>query len=304
MFLHFTAPQKTLKVSLATALLTLSACNAYQHQDLKAEAEPAALDQNSDWVQIPAGEFQMGSLDTDKEATALEKPQHTVKVQAFKIGRHEVTFAEYERFAKATNKPLPSDSGFIQGERNRYPVINVSWHDANAYADWLSKETGQHFRLPTEAEWEYAARAGSSTERFWGDKPAQACEFANVFDQRNEKEIREKYSVPAVYAAHHHCEDAYFAIAPVGSFKANAWGLHDMLGNVWEWVQDCQHQNYIGAPTSADQAWQTSNAGDCTKHVVRGGSWFVSPQSVRVAFRSGNHSDDRGSGLGFRLVQD
>jgi formylglycine-generating enzyme required for sulfatase activity len=113
--------------------------------------------------------------------------------------------------------------------------------------------------------------------------------------------IKQKFGTDL--AAHHNCEDAYFAVAPVGSFKGNAWGLHDMLGNVWEWVQDCSHNNYIGAP-AAGSSWETENSGDCSKRGVRGGSWFVAPQYVRVANRSWNHLADRGTGLGFRLLQD
>lgn len=246
----------------------------------------------------------MGSPDNDNEAADIEKPQHKVTLsKAFKIGRYEVTFEDYDRFTAATNKPLTSDSGFSEGNRQRMPVINVSWNDAIAYAAWLSKETGKHFRLPTEAEWEYAARAGTTSKRFWEGDPAQACEFANVFDKRNQAKIRQRFNVPIVWVPHHDCEEAYFAIAPVGSFKANPWGLYDMLGNVWEWVQDCSHDNYTGAPTTSS-AWEAENSGDCTKHGVRGGSWFVAPKSVRVANRSWNNADDRGTGIGFRLVQD
>lgn len=293
-----------LKPFLAIVFLALSACSAPQHGDLNVTGNRQSIYREEDWAQVPAGEFLMGSPEGDKEVSGIEQPQHRVKItKPFKMGRYEVTFEDYGRFAAATHRPLPSDSGFGGENRKHMPVINVSWEDAVAYAKWLSQETGKHFRLPTEAEWEYAARAGATSRRFWGNDPAKACEFANVFDERNQAKIRGRFSVPAIWAAHHNCEDAYFAVAPVGSFKGNAWGLHDMLGNVWEWVQDCSHNNYIGAP-AAGSSWETENSGDCSKRGVRGGSWFVAPQYVRVANRSWNHSADRGTGLGFRLLQD
>jgi len=277
-----------------------------QNQALDArQTGDAAIYFPENWVRIPSGEFLMGSPDSDREAAENEKPQHKVQVlNAFKISRYEVAFAEYTRFAMLTNRPLPSDSGFGAGERQRLPVINISWRDAVDYADWLSEQTGKHFRLPTEAEWEYAARAGSTATRFWGDDPAQACQYANVFDKRNQQEIRRSFNVSPSLATHHNCEDPYFALAPIGSFQPNAWGLFDMLGNVWEWVADCPHQNYVDAPNQANRAWGPENHGDCSKRVVRGGSWFVTVRDVRSAERSSDQTEDRGSGLGFRLVQD
>lgn len=247
----------------------------------------------------------MGASASDKAANDYERPQHLVQIiQTFKLGRYEVTFAEYQRFAQATHRPVSQDSAPHTGDRNRLPVINVSWDDATAYAAWLSQQTGQHFRLPTEAEWEYAVRAGTTSKRFWGDNPSDACKFANVFDKRNEAKIRQQFSVPKIFADNYTCEDSYFDIAPVGSFKPNPWGLHDMLGNVWEWVQDCRHDNYTGAPTIASSAWEAKNGGDCSKRGVRGGSWFVAVPYVCAAYRSWNSPTDKGNGIGFRLVQD
>ena len=124
-------------------------------------------------VRIEAGEFWMGSREDDQEARASEKPRHRVTIpRPFEIGKYEVTFDEYDQFAHATGRALPGDQGWGRGRR---PVINVSWEDAVAYAGWLSKMTGKSYRLPTEAEWEYAARAGSEATRFWGDDPKQAC---------------------------------------------------------------------------------------------------------------------------------
>ena len=288
--------------------LGLSACDSQQNQTSdvgisQAGEMPLYIPEN--WVQIPAGEFLMGSADSDKEAQAIEKPQHKVQVtKAFKISRYEVTFADFARFAKTSQRPLPSDSGFGGSDRARLPVINVAWQEAVDYAKWLSLQTGKHFRLPTEAEWEYAARAGTTSSRFWGDDPAQACRYANVFDRSHQEKIRSTYNVPLGLAAHHDCEEAFLTLAPVGSFLPNAWGLFDMLGNVWEWTADCPHQTYNDAPTLAHQVWGGENQGVCTKRVVRGGSWFVSVRDVRVAARNADRLEDHGSGLGFRLVQE
>ncbi len=179
-------------------------------------------------VEILAGEFWMGSGDDDEEASDGEKPRHKVTiVKPFAIGKYEVTFDEYDQFAHATGRALPSDQGWGRGRR---PVINVSWEDAVAYAKWLSEMTDKPYRLPTEAEWEYAARAGSEKPRFWGDDPKQACQYANVADQ--------SYSQAGYGGETFDCDDGQPVTAEVGLFKANDFGLYDMLGNVLEWAQD------------------------------------------------------------------
>ncbi len=176
-----------------------------------------------------------------------ERPVHTVRfAQAFEMGKYEVTFEEYDLFAAATGRDKPSDQGWGRGDR---PVIYVSWEDATAYAQWLSKRTGFNYRLPSEAEWEYAARATTKTVRYWpengeGEKDA-ACTYANVFDAKNESRLK---SIFTISWGSFNCEDEFAFTAPVGKFTANAWGLHDMLGNVWEWNQDCYTDSYKGAP--------------------------------------------------------
>lgn len=222
-----------------------------------------------EWVLIRPGEFQMGSPDSDDEADSDELPPHPVRMpNTFKMGRHEVTVEEYQRFAYATGRPTPFDAGFGEGlsndKRRRLPVIYVSYEDAEAYAQWLSKETGKRFRLPTEAEWEYAARAGTETRRFWGDDPAhtQACDYANVFDSQNAPVLRRRYGAAITWEPHQ-CPDPYAYTAPVGEFRPNPWGLYDMLGNVCEWVQDCWHENYTNAPEEGSVAWGEAGGGDC-----------------------------------------
>ena len=172
-----------------------------------------------------------------------EKPVHEVRIKPFAIGEFEVTFEEYDRYAIAQGRPLPGDEGWGRGRR---PVINVSWYDAVAYAKWLSQQTGKPYRLPTEAEWEYAARSGG-----------QAKVWAGTSDQAQLKEY-------AVYGTDR--------TEPVGGKKPNGLGLYDMSGNVFEWVEDCWHENYQGA--SADgSAWLRVNDSDCGRRVIRGGSW-------------------------------
>ena len=191
-------------------------------------------------------------------------------MRSFALGVYEVTFEEYERFAAATGRGRPNDSGWGRGGR---PVIHVWWEDATAYADWLSAEAGEQYRLPSESEWEYAARAGTETPYAWGNEVGR--NRANCFL----------------------CGSRWGGdrTAPAGSFAANAWGLHDMLGNVWELVEDRWHENYARAPRDGS-AW-TSGGG----RVSRGGSWSNGPWGLRSASRirhNGGLYD-----LGFRVAR-
>ncbi len=221
----------------------------------------------------------MGDLNNIGEVD--EKPVHQVNISALALGKTEVTFAEYDAFARETNRALKNDGGW--GRDNR-PVINVNWNDAKAYVKWLSNKTGKHFRLPSEAEWEYAARAGSTTKYSFGNRESDLCDYANHADHRNKT-----------------CSDgADRQSATVGRYRANAFGLFDMHGNVWEWVEDCWHDSYSGAPTNGGP-WTTG--GDCSRRVLRGGSWLDAPRGVRAAHRLGNGPDYRGYDLGFRVAR-
>ena len=234
-------------------------------------------------VVIPSGSFLMGNPDNEAERGNDEGPQRRVRVSSFAMGRTAVAFAEYDRFAKATNRQLPSDAGWGRGGR---PVINVSWEDANAYAQWLSAQTGRHYRLPSEAEWEYAARAGT-TGPFSFDgaiSPAKANYDTNYTYDGSRKDS-------AGYRGQ---------TVPVGSLPANPWGLHEVHGNVWEWVQDFWHDNYAGAPSDGS-AW--TSGGDCRGPVLRGGSWDFPPDCLRSAARSGDLPTFRSDYVGFRLAR-
>ena len=239
-------------------------------QELLEEARAAIL---PEMAVIPGGSFRMGCV-SGKSCRDDEKPVHEVSVASFELSKYEVTFEKYDRFVAATGRRSPEDSDW---GRERRPVINVSWEDAVAYAEWLSTQTGQRYRLPTEAEWEYAARAGSTTKYSWGNKIGR--NRANC-DGCGSQWDDEK-------------------TAPVGSFSPNSWGLHDMHGNLWEWVQDCWNDSYQGAPTDGS-AW---TSGDCEKRVLRGGSWDYVPESLRAAFRNWFTTGKRYNFNGFRVAR-
>jgi formylglycine-generating enzyme required for sulfatase activity len=231
-------------------------------------------------VVIPAGQFVMGSPPDEPERRDDEGPRHDVRIAGpFAMGVYAVTFDDYDRFCDSTNRSKPDDRGW---GRNNRPVINVTWEDAQAYCAWLSKQTGRSYRLPSEAEWEYACRAGTTTPFHFGERVTtdQANFDGNyTYNGSAEGEYREK-------------------TMPVGSFPPNAFGLYDMHGNVWEWCQDAWHGNYNDAPTDGS-AWEAE--GDVAR-VVRGGSWLGPPVGARSACRGGLAPGGRGVSVGFRVV--
>ncbi len=232
-------------------------------------------------VVVPAGSFMMGSPESSSEALSWEMPHHPVTIgYEFAVGVYEVTFVEWDACVNGggCGGYSPGDWGWGRGSR---PVINVNWEDARQYVQWLSRETGEGYRLLTEAEWEYVARAGTQTERYWGDDAADQCYYANG----DEDDVD--------------CTEGHENTAPVGSFRANAWGLYDVLGNVWEWTEDCWNGDYSGAPADGS-AWRT---GDCSLRVLRGGSWGIIPGGLRSAFRYGLSAGDRDGSVGFRVAR-
>ncbi len=256
-------------------------------------------------VVVPAGSFTMGSPESEKGHSKDEGPTHRVTIPSpFAVGKHEVTRGEFGRFMAATGHSTGDscntwesskwkersgrgwrNPGFSQTDRD--PVVCVNWEDAQAYVRWLSKKTGMAYRLLSEAEWEYAARAGTRTARFWGESESGQCQNANGADSSSGVD----WAVS--------CTDGYAKTAPVGSFTANAFGLHDVLGNVWEWVEDCWNENYEGAPSDGS-AWRS---GDCSNRGIRGGSWLRGPVFQRSAGRSGSFTDDRFCDDGFRVAR-
>ena len=236
-------------------------------------------------VVIPEGSFRMGCV-SGEDCQQSEFAVHVVRFASFELSKYEVTFEEYDRFVAATGRRSPDDEGWGRGRR---PVINVSWEDAVAYTEWLSSQTGERYRLPTEAEWEYAARAGAITPFHFGDEMWHLCRYANYADGS----IR-------LYVESSVCLDGIGArTATVGTYEPNAFGLHDMHGNVWEWVQDCWNDSYLDAPTDGS-AW---TSGDCERRVLRGGSWFDLAQFHRAAYRHKMTTGGRDYVIGFRVAR-
>ncbi len=260
-------------------------------------------------VVIYTGTFDMGSPDTEDSRGDDESPVHRIKITAFAIGMTEITRGEFAEFVKDSRYSTGDkcwtlengnyeerqgswlEPGFPQNDKD--PVTCINWNDARAYAKWLARKTGKKYRLPTEAEWEYAARDSTSTARYWGDNPDEACTYANGADQTAQTLIQ---GATSWYI--HQCTDGFAYTSPAGRFKANAYKLNDILGNVWEWTEDSYHESYVGAPNDG-RAWQ----GEGTQHVLRGGSWNNSPPNLRAAIRYRADATLRFSSFGFRVAR-
>ena len=242
-------------------------------------------------VVIPAGTFRMGCVSGSDDCRDDEYPVHEVRVASFALSKHEVTRGQFRAFVAATGHR--ARGGCIwegswddrDWQHDDHPVVCVSWNNAQAYVDWLRRETGKRYRLPSESEWEYAARAGTTTPWYWGDRPQDRCEHANGRDSDDG------------------CDDGWERTAPVGSFRANGFGLHDMAGNVSEWLADCWHDNYDGAPRDGS-AWTRGGACDerNVRRGTRGGAWrFTS--GFRSASRGRWRDSIKGDDLGFRVAR-
>ena len=260
-------------------------------------------------VVVPAGSFTMGSPSSEEGRYDDEDPQHRVAIAAaFAVGKYEVTRGEFAQFVRATGHSTGNacrtyehgkwegrsgrgweDPGFRQDGRE--PAVCVSWDDAKAYVRWLSRKTGERYRLLSEAEWEYAARAGTRTSRYWGDDVSAQCDHANGYDRTAAAELNFDWDSAS-------CRDGSVHTARVGRYGENGFGLSDMLGNVWEWVEECWHGSYAGAPTDG-RAWATG--GICYWRVLRGGSWSGHPGNLRSANRYGDSAGDRNNSAGFRV---
>jgi len=273
-------------------------------------------------VTIKGGEFSMGSTANPNSAGfPNSEPVHTVKIKTFKLSRYETTVLQFRQFVDATGYKADGDCWKLAANEwgmdvgkvswnspanapgDYHPVMCVSWNDAQAYLQWLSQQTGKHYRLPSEAEWEYAARAGSNTRYPFGDDPAALCKHANIFDRSGKAAILRltgKANEPVP------CDDQAGLTTVVGMYAANAFGLHDMLGNVGEFVEDCQHLSYEGAPGDG-RAWTSecarSHGGSMVIH--RGGSYDSGPIGASPTLRGHAGKDNRSSlGEGFRIAED
>lgn len=275
-------------------------------------------------VVVPPGQQVIGSTPSETQTegvpddlAATERPAHTVIIrQVFAASATEVTHAQYGAFVQETGYPDGDrcfvwdltantwnnrdgitwrDPGFAQTDT--HPVVCVSWTDAVAYTDWLSAKTGQRYRLLSEAAWEYAARAGTTTPRYWAGARDHACAHGNVNDlSRAAANAALSRAASEVF----HCEDGHRFTAPVATFTPNAFGLYDMIGNVWEWTADCFTANY----DSASQDGAPRLDGDCTQRMNRGGSWADPPWRTRAAMREWDPPHGRYAQTGFRVARD
>lgn len=248
-------------------------------------------------IVLPAGEFVMGSSQAES-GHKDEKPQRTVKLaKPFAVSKFEVTFAEWDACTAAGKCAKADDDGY---GRDKYPAINVSWDDAKIYVAWLSEKTGKRYRLLSESEWEYAARGGTTSWWFWGDAEdsfgsRKACEYANTHDEAG------TIAHPMYVWSEHKCNDGHGENAPTGKYKPNPFGLHDMIGNVREWVEDCHLEGYDGAPTDGSVR---SFSGTCEKRVVRGGAWIDGPSTCRAAYRYAEEQKFKNYQVGIRVARD
>jgi formylglycine-generating enzyme required for sulfatase activity len=271
-----------------------------------------------DMAALGPGTFTMGSAVGEPDET----PPRAIDVGAFKLARREVTVAEFRRFVEATGHEPPAgcnrytegkltadpnlswrNPGFQQSDD--HPVACVGWNDAQAYIAWLNRETGDTYRLPTEAEWEFAAKAGGEASNPWRS-PADACAMANAMDRTAAaaSDLKMIFGDPTKYAGNDEqvfpCTDGYLYTAPAGTFAPNAWGLHDIIGNVWEFVQDCASDSLAERPRDASAVERPG----CPRRGIRGAGWNIGPKFARIGNRSDMAPDGRNWGIGFRLAHD
>lgn len=291
---------------IGAALTLLGACAAPARPAVDAFADCSDC---PEMVVAPAGAFVMGAPDDENGRFDEEGPTREVRVAAFALSRTPITRSQYAAFARATGRPNPPDCssmtdagewratpglswrnpGFEQGDD--HPVVCVSWDDAHAYASWLSARTGRAYRLPSEAEFEYAARAGAATTFPWGAEPGDVCAHANGFDLAARREHPDWPGLD--------CDDGYPHTAPATSHPANVFGLYGMTGNVFQWTEDCFHDSYAGAPRDG-APWVTEH---CATRVIRGGSWLNSARGLRAAMRDRDRPQDRYTNIGIRVAR-
>ena len=264
-------------------------------------------------VEIPSGSFLMGSEKSDE----YERPVHEVSIKTFYLSEHEVTKGQFKRFIEQSDYITDAEQNrgnregcythhskqhfdWVEGtswknhgfpQDLNEPVVCISWHDTQAFINWLNQKTGKSYRLPTEAEWEYAARAGTQSEYYFGDDINLLCKHANFADSSTQKLLPWATTI---------CSDGHPRGAKVGQFPANPFGLFDMLGNAWEWTQDCWYHNYQRAPSDGS----ARSTRDCEQRVLRGGSAGSPAEMLRVANRDKNKGHYRFVDVGFRLAHD
>lgn len=271
-------------------------------------------------VVIPAGSVYIGSSEDEIDRKSFDRPRIMASIeQEFALAKTEVTLAQFRVFMEETQyksvvperdgEPLigcnyfdGKSYGYVRShnwqnpgypQREDAPVVCVSWSDANAYAEWLSKKTGRTYRVPSSVEFEYASRAGSSAPWFWGTDSEKACEYANIGDRAFAQQYPSRPSFP--------CDDGYVYTASVAKFKPNAYGLYDMVGNAWEWTNDCFHTDLSDAPIDGS-SWLAEAEGECIYRTPKGGSWISGIAWSRAAVRSRDQAHYKSFMLGFRVA--
>jgi formylglycine-generating enzyme required for sulfatase activity len=256
---------------ILAVLILLAGCHPFRGGNSPEKSKVLA---SIDLVDLPGGAFFMG-VKEGEEHEQQAYPGHVVRIKPFRIAKTDVTFDQFDAFAKATGRPLPQDEGFGRGTR---PVINVNRGEILDFIAWLNAGAGRHFRLPSESEWEYAARGGTTTAYYWGDSPNS--DYANVQGMVG--------------------RDHFDTTSPVASFPPNPFGLFDMAGNVWQAVEDCRHSTLVGAPEDG-RPWIE---GLCDSRIARGGWYNSLSRGSRVTARAAVADSFRSMGLGFRLAED
>lgn len=260
-------------------------------------------------VVVPAGSFTMGSPASETGHADDEAPQHQVTLSRdFAVGKFEITLREFAAFVSETEHDAGNVCWTLEGgegtmrpgrswqntafeQNDNHPVTCVNWDDAQAYVAWLNSKTDRSYRLLSEAEWEYAARAGTTTAYYWGSSTDDSCDYANGAD------LTAKAQIPGLTVVD--CHDDAVYTAEVGSYRPNAFGLYDMLGNVWEWTEDCWNGSYEGAPADGS-AWVRDG---CGNRLLRSGSWCNAPGMLRSANRFGLSTFYRNVCRGFRVAR-
>lgn len=265
-------------------------------------------------VRIPGGTFVIGSPDSELRRKKNESPRRAVTLATFAVSELETTRAQFALFLRESHHAMPAgcqtegavldgkyetdpraswrDPGYPQTDE--HPVVCVDWADARAYADWLSQRTGHAYHLLSNAEWEYAARAGTTSAYSWGDDRDQGCVYANGCDQSLQRVMPPTWG--GIYAG---CDDGAVRTTPGGHYKPNGYGLFDMTGNVWEWVADCTDPTYDALPADGHPI----DRADCAARDVRGGSWDDDPEDLRNASRHHVPPAWRSYDLGFRVAR-
>lgn len=309
--IYLTEAQLSDELEIGILFETMAAQKEELQETEDSSQSPASLSVTEpEMVVLSAGCFQMGSPMSEQGREERER-LHRVCVEEFEMSRHELTVAAYRQFVEDTGYRTEAQrsggcslwNGAWKTDRSAswmnpgfeqqpdHPVVCVSYNDARAYADWLSKHSARRYRLPTETEWEYAARGGTTSARFWGEGPQQACVFANAADHSFAGVHRVPWRV-------HDCRDSFVATSPAGRFRANAMGLKDMLGNVWEWTCSSYDEAYSGGEG------RCAGESASSRHVIRGGAWLTRPQRLRSASRHHARASHRSSSIGFRLVRE